>query len=124
MFYVAYAAGFLCIQNTDKGTNKTVPVVDVREATPFTTFEQADTEAKSRLFGHYAVLCTQSVSEPVDRCFTIYWRDGTKSKLEGPTVEQALTTAGYGGGATTAIDFYANDDDDSYEWVDHDWKKK
>lgn len=56
--------------------------------------------------------------------YTIYWRDGKKSKVEGPTVEQAFTNAGYGAGAVAAIDFYANGDDDSYEWVDHDWKKK
>lgn len=56
MFYVAYACGFLSIRNTEKGKNKTVPVVDVREATPFPTFDAADTEAKGRLDGHYAVL--------------------------------------------------------------------
>lgn len=56
MFYVAYSQGFLCVKNTDKGKNKTVPVVDVREATPFPTFDAADTAAKGRLNGYYAVL--------------------------------------------------------------------
>lgn len=58
MFYVAYACGFLAIRNTDKGPNKTVPVIDVREATPFPTFGAADDAARSRISGHYVILNT------------------------------------------------------------------
>jgi hypothetical protein len=58
MYYVAYACGFLAIRNTDKGLNKTVPVVDVREAKPFTNFAEADEEARGRIQGHYAILNT------------------------------------------------------------------
>lgn len=65
MFYVAYSQGFLCIKNTDKGRNKTVPVVDVREATSFPTFQQADDEARARLQCHYAVLGTGWRPDPV-----------------------------------------------------------
>jgi hypothetical protein len=56
MFYVAAKDGFMVIKNTSKGQNKTVWVVDVREAKPFPTFDEADTEAKSRIQGYYAVL--------------------------------------------------------------------
>jgi hypothetical protein len=56
MFYVAAKDGFMVIKNTNKGTNKTVWVVDVREAKPFPTFEEADAEARSRVQGHYVVL--------------------------------------------------------------------
>jgi hypothetical protein len=56
MFYVAAKDGFMVIKNTSKGTNKTAWVVDVREAKPFLTYDEADTEAKSRIQGHYVVL--------------------------------------------------------------------
>ncbi len=56
MFYVAAKDGFMVIKNTSKGPNKTVWVVDVREAKAFGTFDEADAAAVSRIQGHYAVL--------------------------------------------------------------------
>lgn len=38
--------------------------------------------------------------------FTIYWLDGTKSHIYGESIEKAFTNAGYGGGASRAIDWY------------------
>lgn len=63
---------------------------------------------------------------PVDKQFTIFWRGGQRSVVRGPTIEQAMTNAGYSGGATRAIDFYSKGDDKSYEWIGtkHDWVKK
>lgn len=49
--------------------------------------------------------------------FTVYWLDGTRSVISGPTVEEAFTKHGYGGGAIHAVDFYANGDDDQYEFI-------
>lgn len=43
-----------------------------------------------------------------NKWFTIYWRDGSVSHIFGLTIEQAFKHAGYGGGATAAIDFYDN----------------
>jgi hypothetical protein len=56
MFYVAAKDGFLVIKNTAAGPNKTVWVVDVREAQVFQTYGEADTAARSRIQGHYVVL--------------------------------------------------------------------
>jgi len=56
MFYVAAKDSFLVIKNTAAGPNKTVWVVDVREAQLFPTYGSADTAARSRIQGHYAVL--------------------------------------------------------------------
>jgi hypothetical protein len=61
---------------------------------------------------------------PVDVQFTIYWRDGLKSLVTGPNVEQAMTKAGFGAGAAAAIDFYARGDDDRYMWVLGEWVMK
>lgn len=38
--------------------------------------------------------------------FTIYWLGGTKSHVFGPTIEDACNSAGIGGGAVKAIDWY------------------
>lgn len=56
MFYIAAKDGFMVIKNTAAGPNKTVWVVDVREAKPFPTYDEADTAARSRIQGHYTVL--------------------------------------------------------------------
>lgn len=38
--------------------------------------------------------------------FTIYWLAGTISHIFGATIEDAFTHAGYGGGASKAVDWY------------------
>ena len=44
------------------------------------------------------------------------WRNGQRDLVNGPTVEQAFTNAGFGGGSMAAIDFYAHGDDHKYVW--------
>lgn len=53
--------------------------------------------------------------------FTIYWLDGSKSFVYGATIEGAFTSAGYGGGAVNAIDWYDNGISNTHNY-DH--KKK
>ncbi len=65
MFYVAAKDGFMVIKNTSKGPNKTVWVLDVREAKVFPTFAEADSAAASRIQGHYAVLGTSTSHIPL-----------------------------------------------------------
>lgn len=48
--------------------------------------------------------------------FTIYWLDGTKSVIEGETVHEAFSAAGYNGGAVRAVDWYENGVNDDYVW--------
>ena len=50
------------------------------------------------------------------KLYTLYWRDGKRETVSGPTLAQAMTLAGYGGGAVRALDFYANGDDHNYTW--------
>ena len=38
--------------------------------------------------------------------FKIYWLDGSTEVVHGETVADAMTNAGYGRGAVTAIDWY------------------
>jgi len=40
--------------------------------------------------------------------FTIYWLGGSFNFIEGNTIEDAFTKAGYGAGAVSAIDWYDN----------------
>lgn len=64
MFYVAAKDGFMVIKNTAAGPNKTVWVVDIREAKPFLTYDEAETAAHSRVQGHYAVLGNSHIPSP------------------------------------------------------------
>ncbi len=58
--------------------------------------------------------------------YTLYWRTGDRETVQGADVAQAMTLAGYGGGAVGALDFYANGDDHAYEWDASkcDWVRK
>lgn len=58
MFYIAAAPGFLLIKNTEAGPNKTTWTEDVRIATPFETWDEADAAARGRAHGYFAVLST------------------------------------------------------------------
>lgn len=63
---------------------------------------------------------------PIEKLFTVYWRDGLKNLLKGETIEEAMRNGGYGAGSLGAVDFYANGHDDAYTW-DHKtrtWDKK
>lgn len=48
--------------------------------------------------------------------YTLYWLDGKRETVQGADPAQAMTLAGYGGGAAKALDFYADGDDHNYTW--------
>jgi hypothetical protein len=48
--------------------------------------------------------------------YTLYWRTGDREIVKGENAAQAMTLAGYGGGAVGALDFYANGEDHGYIW--------
>lgn len=52
-----------------------------------------------------------------DKEFTVYWRDGKRSVVKGPSVEVAFARAGYSAGAVAAIDWYDNGDIDTHNWA-------
>jgi len=61
-----------------------------------------------------------------NKYFTIYWRNGDRSVIQGPTIDQAFTNAGYGAGAMSAVDWYDNGvtethswDKDSHSWIEY-----
>ena len=57
--------------------------------------------------------------------FTLYWLDGSRTVIKGPTVEEAFTIAGYGAGAIHAIDWYDNGVTDTHNFVGkNQWVKK
>jgi len=48
--------------------------------------------------------------------FTFYWLTGNREVLEGGTPADAFARAGYGAGASRALDFYAEGDNKEYVW--------
>lgn len=48
--------------------------------------------------------------------FTLYWKTGDREVVEGRTAGQAMTLAGYGGGAARALEFWAQGDNRDYVW--------
>lgn len=58
--------------------------------------------------------------------FTFFWRDGKREVLAGSDAADALSRAGYGGGALRALDFHAKGDNDEYEYdsTARDWNPK
>lgn len=48
--------------------------------------------------------------------YTFFFRSGGRRVGEGADVADAFTRLGFGAGATRALDFYANGDDDSFQW--------
>lgn len=48
--------------------------------------------------------------------FTLYWMTGKREVVHGPSIAEACTLAGYGGGAIRALDFYACGDVDKHMW--------
>lgn len=51
-----------------------------------------------------------------EKTFTVYWKDGTKSAMKGFTIEEAFRNEGYGGGASSAVDWYDNGETDTHDW--------
>lgn len=58
--------------------------------------------------------------------YTLYWRTGKRETVSGANPAQAMTLAGYGGGAVRALDFYVSGDNHDYEWSEktRSWDKK
>ena len=58
--------------------------------------------------------------------YTLYWIDGQRETVTGESVAQAMTLAGYGGGALRALDFFVDGDDYDYVWntEKRDWVRK
>lgn len=44
--------------------------------------------------------------------FYLYWLNGQYEEIEGETIEQAFSNAGYGGGAIRALDFFSKTPND------------
>lgn len=61
-----------------------------------------------------------------DPKFTLFWLDGRREVVQGRTIAEAMTLAGYGGGALRALDFYASGDNTGYWWEDatREWHNK
>ena len=57
--------------------------------------------------------------------FTIFWRDGSKSFVFGPTIEDACNHAGIGNGALRAVDWYDEGVKNThyYNKAKHEWTK-
>jgi hypothetical protein len=51
-----------------------------------------------------------------DPKFTLYWKTGDREVVQGRDISEAMTLAGYGGGAVRALDFHASGDNKDYEW--------
>lgn len=56
--------------------------------------------------------------------FTFYWLTGKRQVFKGADPADALNRAGFSGGSTRALDFYADGDNKEYEWVNHNWERK
>jgi hypothetical protein len=51
------------------------------------------------------------------KTFTLFWLTGQTEVVKGNDIADAMTKAGYGGGAIRALDFYGNGDNrDEYVW--------
>lgn len=58
-----------------------------------------------------------------DLPFIVYWLDGKLEHMSGKTIQDAFTRAGYGAGATNAIDFYDQSSIPTHEYVEGNWRK-
>ncbi len=61
-----------------------------------------------------------------DPKFTLYWLTGDREIVQGRSISEAMTLAGYSQGAVGALDFYAAGNDDGYIWNSDErkWKQK
>ena len=99
--------------------------IDLNHDTEIHNFQEAS-EDKGRIDAYIDVLEFLEGGEvkevPVvlqEQSFTLYWRDGKREIVKGASVEDAVTHAGYGQGALSALDFY-----DYGEKVNYVWNKK
>lgn len=46
----------------------------------------------------------------------LYWLSGETEIVRGTTIADAMNKAGYGGGAVTALDFYKEGEQSTYQW--------
>lgn len=53
----------------------------------------------------------------VEKVFTLFWLNGSKNIVRGEDINTAYTKAGFGAGAMPALDFYANGENDEYEFI-------
>ena len=60
------------------------------------------------------------------KTFTLYWLTGKREIVQGNDIANAMTCAGYSNGAVRALDFYAEGEDNGYEWkqATREWKCK
>ena len=52
----------------------------------------------------------------IEKDFTLFWRDGKREIVRGTSIAEAMTRAGYGGGALRALDFYSGDKEPQWNW--------
>lgn len=60
-----------------------------------------------------------------NKTFTLYWKTGEREIVKGRDAAEAMTLAGYSGGAVAALDFYAAGEDTAYAWEkdSREWKR-
>jgi len=61
------------------------------------------------------------------KIFTLFWLTGDSQIVEGYDIANAITSAGYGGGAMGALDFWSpGDKREDYVWNKeaHTWRSK
>jgi hypothetical protein len=51
-----------------------------------------------------------------DKTFRLYWLSGDTDTVTGSTIADAMNSAGYGGGAVRALDFYQQGEAQTYHW--------
>ena len=58
--------------------------------------------------------------------YTVYWRTGQRELIRGRSKAEAMTLAGYGGGAVRAIDFIADGECNDWTWdpASREWNSK
>lgn len=58
--------------------------------------------------------------------FIVYWKHGKSNAIEGDSIADAFTKAGYSAGAVAAIDFYSNTEQPTHVWnkLNKDWEPK
>lgn len=64
------------------------------------------------------------IKQQAEKQYTLYWLDGKRQVVKGPTIAAAVTSAGYGQGAMAAMDFYEHGDNHEYEYLNKRWERK
>jgi hypothetical protein len=52
----------------------------------------------------------------IKKTFTLFWKTGQRELVNGENPAEAMTLAGYSGGAVGALDFYSQGDCKNYVW--------